>query len=189
MTQSTQLFEDFDPQDPQATQRLLESLYDELRALAASKLAHERPGQTLEATALVHEAYLRLSKANSSAPWQNRAHFLGAIAETMRRILVDNARRKLALKHGGEYQRAATELDQLHSPLPDQEILEVHAALEELQRHHSLAANLVKLRYFGGLTIPQIACELDISPRKADQIWAYARAWLAAEIRDTPQKS
>jgi RNA polymerase sigma factor (TIGR02999 family) len=167
--------------DPKAAADLLPLVYDELRKLAAARLAAEAPGQTLQATALVHEAYLRLvggERRGSSPPWDNRAHFFAAAAEAMRRILVDAARRKHALKRGGDRQRI--DLDQLAAtdPGPGADLLDLDDALTRLAAAEPQAAELVKLRYFAGLTIPEAADALGVSPRTADTLWAYARAWL-----------
>ena len=172
--------------DPQAAGKLLPLVYDELRRLAARKMAGESPGHTLEATALVHEAYLRLVGAEDVGRWDGRGHFFVAAAEAMRRILVENARRKGRLKHGGDFQRQDLSADAIAAPVPPEELLAVHEALTKLESANGPAAELVKLRYFAGLTIPQAATQLGVSPRKADQIWAYARAWLLAEIGPGP---
>jgi RNA polymerase sigma factor (TIGR02999 family) len=169
--------------DPEAASQLLPLVYDELRRLAAQKLAHERPGQTLDATALVHEAYLRLvgdytDDAAGGAGWDNRRHFLAAAAEAMRRILVENARRKGRDKHGGGRRREHPDLDALCSAAPDQELLNLHEALRQLAVHDPLKAKLVELRFFAGLTLQQAAQCLDISLSTADRGWRYARAWL-----------
>jgi len=167
--------------DPCAADQLLPLVYEELRRLATSKLAHEKPGQTLEATALVHEAYLRLVGPAEPRSYQDRGHFFAAAATAMRRILLDNARRKRSLKHGGGLQRQ--ELSDVAAPDPDVELLALDAALEKLAGQDALKARLVELRYFAGLTSDQAAAVLDISPSTADRHWTYARAWLRAEIR------
>lgn len=164
-------------QDGKHTDALIPLVYDELRQLAASRLGRERPGQTLQATALVHEAYLRLLNPNSCT-WQNRRHFFGAAAEAMRRILIENARRKNAQKRGGNPIRVDTPLEHLSINPPAVDILDLNEALKELELHDSEAAELVKLRHFAGLSMRQIAVILDISPRMADNIWAFAKAWL-----------
>jgi RNA polymerase sigma factor (TIGR02999 family) len=159
---------------------LIRVVYHELRELAAKKLAHEKPGNTLEATALVHEAYLRLEKDGQN--WENRRHFFAAAAEAMRRILVESARRKKSQKHGGK--QARSELDDCFAavPLHCEDMLAVDEALQKLEAVDLQAARLVKYRYFAGLTIPETAEMLGISPRTADRVWAYARAWLHEEI-------
>jgi len=160
---------------------LLPLLYDELRQLAAAKLAREAPGQTLQATALVHEAWLRVQTDGQPA-WDGRAHFFGAAAEAMRRILVDNARRKQAIRHGGELKRTELVDSQIRAEVPDDELLEVHEALEALASEHPRKAELVKLRYFAGLTLEEAAGILGISEPTAKRDWAFARAWLRREI-------
>jgi RNA polymerase sigma factor (TIGR02999 family) len=161
---------------------LLPLLYEELRSLAASRLARESATQTLQPTALVHEAWLRLV-ADPDRTWQNRAHFFGAAAEAMRRILIENARRRARLKHGGGQSRAhLEESDMLETP-PDDAVLLVHEALEHLQGQDEALAQLVMLRFFAGLTTPELAETLQISERSAERQWAYAKAWLFRYIR------
>jgi len=168
--------------DPAAAGELLPLVYSELRSLAAARLAQEKPGQTLQPTALVHEAYLRLVQDQNSQEWDSRQHFFAAAAEAMRRILVENARRKAALKHGGQRQRLdLAGLDMAEPERPD-ELLAVDEALSQLEQADASAAQLVKLRYFSGLTIPQAAEVLGVSPRTADRLWVYARAWLFRKI-------
>jgi RNA polymerase sigma factor (TIGR02999 family) len=167
--------------DPHAAEQLLPLVYTELRRLAAQKLAHEKPGQTLQATALVHEAYLRLVGADKDQHWDNRGHFFAAAAEGMRRILVENARRKQRLKHGGGRVRQAGE-QELASPERSERLLAVDEALDRLAALSPTAAELVKLRYFAGFTNAEAASLLGMSPRKANQVWAYARAWLREEL-------
>jgi RNA polymerase sigma factor (TIGR02999 family) len=171
------------PASPQPATQLLPQVYEELRRLAAWRLATEPAGQTLQPTALVHEAWLRLH-AGAPAVWANRAHFFAAAAEAMRRILIDNARRKQAIRHGGGLHRTALELDALAigSETPDDELLAVHEALDALAAHDARKAELVKLRYFAGLTLEETAAALDLSERTAKRDWAYARAWLFREI-------
>ncbi len=170
-----------DQGDPDAASQLLPLVYDELRRLAAQKLAHEKPGQTLQATALVHEAYLRLVE-DEPRQWDSRRHFFAAAAEAMRRILVENARRKGSLKHGGQCQRHDLEDIEVSATGQPEELLAIDEALDKLQRQDATSAELVKLRYFSGLTVPQAAEVLDVSPRTADRLWLYARAWLFREI-------
>ena len=162
--------------------QLLALVYDELRRLAASKLAREPPGQTLQATALVHEAWLRLG--GDGQRWANRAHFFGAAAEAMRRILIDNARRKKAVRHGGECQRMEMDHAEIAGGAPDDQLLLIHEALDRLAAEDRDKAELVKLRYFIGLTIEQAAAALEISVPTAKRWWAYARAWLYREIKN-----
>ena len=167
--------------DPEAAEQLLPLVYAELRKLAAVRLADEKPGQTLQPTALVHEAYLRLVGGGQPDGWSGRGHFFAAAAEAMRRILVENARRRSRVKHGAD--RARLDLDSaLIAPEDDQDLLALDAALDRLAGEDPLAAELVKLRFFAGLTIPQAAQMLDVSPRKADFLWSFARAWLRREI-------
>ncbi len=167
--------------DPNAASQLLPLVYDELRRLAAQKLAHEKPGQSLQPTALVHEAYLRLvGDKESPRPFKDRGHFFAAAAAAMRRILIDNARRKRAYKRGGGLQRQ--QLEAVAAPEPDENLLALDAALEKLAAQDQIKARLVELRYFGGLTGEQAAEVLGISPTTADRHWAYARAWLRAEV-------
>jgi RNA polymerase sigma factor (TIGR02999 family) len=153
-----------------------------LRRLAAQKLVLEKPGQTLQATALVHEAYVRLVGADPDQPWDNRGHFFAAAAEAMRRILVENARRKASLKRGGEHVRHPLEHAEIALQRPAEELLAVHDALDTLAETDRRAAELVKLRYFAGFTLEEAAEVLGISPRTADSVWAYARAWLFARF-------
>jgi RNA polymerase sigma factor (TIGR02999 family) len=173
--------------DPHAADQLLPLVYDELRKLAAEKLAQEKPGQTLEATALIHEAYMRLVPSGHAAAtdkphWDNRRHFFAAAAEAMRRILVDNARRKQSRKHGGGWQQRKLDGDALVAPEPDVDLLALDAALHRLAEHDPLKAKLVDLRYFGGLTGDQAAAVLGISASSADRQWVYTRAWLRREL-------
>ena len=164
--------------DPRAAEQLLPLVYDELRKLAAQRLAAEKPGQTLQPTALVHDAYLRLVDVDEAQKWNGRGHFFAAAAEAMRRILVENARRKMRVRHGGGRTRLTlADLDLVVEP-PDEDLLALDEALEGLATVNPRAAELVKLRYFAGLTGQEAAGVLNISPRKADQVWAYARAWL-----------
>jgi len=160
---------------------LLPVVYDELRRLAAHKLSQERPGQTLQATALVHEAWLRLAGADGQE-WEGRKHFFAAAAEAMRRILIENARRKQRQKHGGGGERVDIEQIQLAEPLPSNDLLALDEALTELAQRDPPAAELVQLRFFAGLTQQQAADLLGISPRTAARTWAYARAWLFQQI-------
>lgn len=167
----------------QAAQELLPLVYDALRRLAAHKMAHETPGQTLQPTALVHEAWLRLGGQENQA-WNGRPHFFGAAAEAMRRILIDNARRKRALRHGGGRQRLDVQELEIAVTVPDEDLLEVNEALERFAAQDKQKAELVKLRYFTGLTIDEAAEILGISAPTANRWWAYARAWLHKEIED-----
>ena len=186
MNNITHILSAIEQGDPHAAKQLLPLVYDELRKLAAHKLAREKPGQTLQATALVHEAYLRLV---GDQRFENRGHFFAAAAEAMRRILVENARRKGRDKHGGGRRRADADLDALMRAGPDEEILALHDALDEFAAHDPLKAKLVELRFFAGLTLRQAAECLNISLSTADRGWCYARAWLyAAMAGDSPEK-
>lgn len=167
----------------QAAKELLPLVYDELRRLAAFKMAREAPGQTLQPTALVHEAWLRLGGHENQA-WNGRPHFFGAAAEAMRRILIDNARRKQARRHGGGQQRIDIQEIEIAVDVSDDDLLEVNAALERFAAQDKQKAELVKLRYFTGLTIGQAAEMLGVSAPTANRWWAYARAWLHKEIED-----
>jgi RNA polymerase sigma factor (TIGR02999 family) len=170
--------------DPRAAEQLLPLVYDELRRLAAQKLADEKPGQTLQATALVHEAYLRLLGDEHAHNWNSRGHFFSAAAEAMRRILVDNARRKRRPKHGGHRKRLP--LDAVVLPVDDRlnDLLDLDEALNALATLEPLKAELVKLRYFAGLSVDETAACLGISPATAKRYWAVARAWLYAALSD-----
>jgi RNA polymerase sigma factor (TIGR02999 family) len=178
MTDVTRLLEAAHRGDRQAAAELLPLVYDELRKLAAAKLAQEKPGQTLDATALVHEAYLRLVGATPQAAFEGRGHFFAAAAEAIRRILVEQARRRQAAKRGGQRRREELDPDRIAAPVPEDELLALHEALDRLAESHPEKAELVKLRYFAGLTADQAAAALGLSPSTADRHWAYARAWL-----------
>ncbi len=185
MANVTQILSEIEDGDLAAAARLLPLVYDELRKLAAARLAHEKPGQTLQATALVHEAYLKLVDVEKAQHWNSRAHFFGAAAESMRRILVDLARRKQTPKHGGKRQRM-----ELHdvSCLAEEranELLSLHEALEKLEAESPEKAQLVKLRYFAGLSHQDAAKSLGISRATADRYWAYAKVFLRCEMEDT----
>jgi RNA polymerase sigma factor (TIGR02999 family) len=181
MSEVTRILASIDAGDPSAAAQLLPLVYDELRKLAASKMAQEKPGQTLDATALVHEAYLRLVGNNPKRAYKDRGHFLSAAAAAMRRILIDTARRKQTLKRGGGGSREL--LADIAAPPPDEELLALDEALQKLTAMDPDKAKLVELRYFAGLTGEQAADVLGISPTTADRHWAYARAWLQAEVR------
>jgi RNA polymerase sigma factor (TIGR02999 family) len=182
MSEVTRILSAIEEGDPSAAALLLPLVYDELRKLAAQRLAQEKPGQTLEATALVHEAYLRLVDGDQARHWNSRGHFFAAAAEAMRRILVESARRKKALKHGGDLSRRELDEERLTVPEPREDLLALDAALNKLAAEHRQAADLVQLRYFAGLTLPEAAQALGISPRTAGRLWAYARAWLRREV-------
>ncbi|CAN5213095.1 ECF-type sigma factor [soil metagenome] len=169
--------------DPGAASQLLPLVYEELRRLAAQRLAQEKPGQTLEATALVHEAYLRLVNVEQSQEWHGRGHFFAAAAEAMRRILVENARRKNRVKHGGDRSQQELQTDLIAAPAGGEDLLALDDALTRLASTEPKVAELVQLRYFGGLTNREAAKILGISPRTADTQWAYARSYLRAAMR------
>ncbi len=179
----TQILSAIEQGDPTAAGQLLPLVYDELRKLAAQKMAQENPGQTLQATALVHEAYLRLVDVEKAEHWKSRGHFFGAAAEAMRRILVENARRKGREKHGGQLQRVALEELRVGVDSPPDELLSLDETLGELAKSDPQTAELVKLHCFAGLSIEQAADILGISPRTAYRDWAYARAWLFRNIQ------
>lgn len=183
MTDVTRLLEAAHHGDKLAAAELLPLVYAELRMLAAAKLAQEKPGQTLDATALVHEAYLRLV---GDQQFDGRGHFFAAAAEAIRRILVEQARRRQAAKRGGARRREELDPDRIAAPAPDDELLALHEALERLAENHPEKAELVKLRYFGGLTADQAAAALGLSPSTADRHWAYARAWLRRSLAAAP---
>jgi len=171
-----------------ATAELLPLVYDELRRLAAVQLAHEKPGQSLNATALVHEAYLRLVGDEDAANWDNRRHFFAAAATSIRRILVERARARARLKHGGALKRRHVDLDAIPLESPDEDILPLHEALEALAAHDATKAKLVELRFFAGMTLPEAAEALAISPSTADRAWKYARVWLYAAMDESSEK-
>jgi RNA polymerase sigma factor (TIGR02999 family) len=180
----TELIHAADAGDPQAAAELIPLVYGELRKLAAFHLAGQPPGQTLQPTALVHEAWLRISGENH--PWEGRKHFVSAAAEAMRRILVDQARRKLRLKRGGDMQRVEIGAMDIAMETPPDVLLRVDDALGKLAMEDPVKAELIKLRFFVGLGIPAAAEALGISPATAKRHWSYARAWLYAELRKTP---
>jgi RNA polymerase sigma factor (TIGR02999 family) len=190
MNDLTHILSAIEQGDASAPTQLLPMVYDELRKLAAQKLANEKPGQTLQATALVHEAYLRLVNVEEAQHWNSRGHFFAAAAEAMRRILVENARRKKRTKHGGKRERVEVELAKLpagRSRLSADELLALEDALEKLHEHDPVKARLVTLRYFGGMTIEQAAEVLGISRVTAHRYWTYARAWLHQRISGDAQ--
>lgn len=182
MSDVTQLLNAIEAGDPQAADQLLPLVYEELRRLAFLKMAQEKPGQTLQATALVHEAWLRLAGSNHQQ-WRGRSHYFGAAAEAMRRILIDKARHKASLKGGLDHPLEELHESRIELAAPSDEILAVHEALDALAAEDATAAEVVKLRYFVGMTIPEIAEALEISPRSADRHWVFARAWLKGAIR------
>jgi RNA polymerase sigma factor (TIGR02999 family) len=170
--------------EPTAAERLLVLVYEELRRLAASKMSHESSDQTLQPTALVHEAWLRLV-GNNRTSFQNRAHFFSAAAEAMRRILIDRARRKLSVRHGGEYERISADQLDLAAPDADQELLVVDEVLDKFTQQHPVKAEVVKLRFFAGMTHDEIAQVLGMSEATARNYWTFARAWILNEINQS----
>jgi len=181
MSDVTRILQAIEQGEARAADELLPLVYEELRCLAAQKLAHEAPGQTLQATALVHEVYLRLVGAEDPN-WENRGHFFGAAAEAMRRILIENARRKKSSKHGGDRQRITLEDAEITIHVPVDDLLALDEALTKLSQQDQVKAEVVKLRYFTGLSIEQTAEVLGISPMTTKRYWSYARAWLMREI-------
>jgi RNA polymerase sigma factor (TIGR02999 family) len=187
MSEVTRILSTIDAGNVQAADELLPLIYDELRRLAVSKMSRETPGQTLQPTALVHEAWLRLT-GNEQQVWNGRPHFFGAAAEAMRRILIDNARRKRAVRHGGGQQRTDYQELTIAAPMKDDELIAVSEALEQFAAVDRQKAELVKLRYFAGLTIEEAAEILDVSAPTAKRWWTYARAWLRREIETHPSR-
>ena len=188
MSEVTRILSAIEQGDVHAAEQLLPLVYDELRKLAAARLAQDKPGQTLQATALVHEAYLRLVDVERAKGWDSRGHFFAAAAEAMRRILVERARHKKSLKAGGAGQRVElADVEPAIAP-PDDDLLALHEALDKLEAQDKRKAELVKLRFFAGLTNEQAAAVLGVSSSTADNDWTYARSWLALEIRGTDSK-
>lgn len=183
MSDFTQILRGIEAGDPHAAERLLPLVYDELRKLAAGKLAHEAPGQTLQATALVHEAYLRLVDAESPQSWDSRGHFFAAAAEAMRRILVEAARRKKSLKRGGDWSPQELIESRIFAPEQSEDIVALDEALDDFAMVDPRACEIVKLRCFAGLTLEESADVLGISRRTAARLWTYARAWLHERIQ------
>jgi RNA polymerase sigma factor (TIGR02999 family) len=182
MSDVTRILLQIESGDPSAADQLLPLVYDELRKLAASKLAYEKPGQTLQATALVHEAYLRLVGPADQQKWDHRGHFFAAAAEAMRRILVDRARKGAATKRGGDLERVELGLDLTVAPEVQEDLIALDAALDRLAAEYPVQAELVKLRYFGGLSLPDAAAALGLAERTAGRHWAFARAWLRRAV-------
>jgi RNA polymerase sigma factor (TIGR02999 family) len=184
MSEVTRILSAIEQGDPQAAEQLLPLVYDELRKLAAQKMAQESPGQTLQATALVHDAYIRLVDVEKAQQWNSRGHFFAAAAEAMRRILVEQARHKKSAKAGGQLQRVELHDEQLAAPSRNIDLLALDEALSKLAGHDNRKAELVKLRFFAGLTIRQAATALGIAESTADADWAYAKSWLRLELAD-----
>ena len=191
MTDVTRILSAIEQGDPSAAGQLLPLVYDELRLLAASRLVHEQPGQTLQATALVHEAYLRLVGAEQVQHWDGRRHFFAAVAEAMRRIMIDRARDKRRLKRGGTWRRLRLDEIDLSVTEPPDDLPALDEALQKLDQEDPLCAELVKLRFFAGLTLEEAAATLGIARRTADRYWAFARSWLYDELSkgDEPDES
>ena len=187
MSEVTRILSAIEQGDPHAAEQLLPLVYDELRKLAAQKVAQEKPGQTLQATALVHEAYLRLVDVDKAQHWNSRGHFFAAAAEAMRRILVDNARRKGSRKRGGHLVRQDLDALEVVTPQEPEDLVALDEALNKLAATDRTAAELVQLRFFAGLPLSEAAQMLGIAPRTADRLWAYARAWLHQEIQGGSQ--
>jgi RNA polymerase sigma factor (TIGR02999 family) len=184
MSDVTRLLSQIEAGDPSAAEQLLPLVYEELRKLAAAKLAQENPGQTLQATGLVHEAYIRLVDSEQAANWNSRGHFFGAAAEAMRRILVEIARGKGRIKRGGSFDRRALPTMEIVDDGPAVDVLAIDDALSKFAASHPEKAELVKLRYFAGLTIAEAASALGTSTATAERNWRFARAWLARELAD-----
>lgn len=184
MNDVTEVLAKIENGDPNAADQLLPLVYEELRTLASAKLANEKPGQTLQATALVHDAYLRLVDADDTRHWDSRNHFFAAAAEAMRRILVETARRKQRIRHGGDRNRVDLDISSLGDDLPIEEIISVNDALELLGETNAQAAEIVKLHYFAGLTLEETSEIQGISARSVYRLWAFARAWLRRHLGD-----
>jgi RNA polymerase sigma factor (TIGR02999 family) len=188
MNEVTQILSDLAQGDAHAAEQLLPLVYEELRKLAAARMAAEAPGNTLNATALVHEAYLRLVEPADAARWQNRGHFFAAAAEAMRRILVDQARRKKTTRHGGGLVRIDLQPDLASAPQPREDLIALDQALDQLAAEDPVNAELVKLRYFAGFTLAEAADALGMSERTAGRQWTYARAWLRRAVEGPDRK-
>ena len=184
MTDVTQILNAIEQGDPSAAEQLLPQVYDELRKLAAHRMAQEKPGQTLQATALVHEAYIRLVGGDGSQHWDSRGHFFAAAAEAMRRILINRARDGKRLKRSGDRQRIDLDKIEIALDTPDEDLIALDEAIERLAQKDQACADLVKLRFFVGLTLKEAAESLGIAKRTADRHWAYARAWLYDQLRN-----
>jgi len=184
MTDVTHILSQIERGEPQAAEKLLPLVYDELRRLAAARLAHETPGQTLQATGLVHEAYIRLVDVEKAQQWDSRGHFFAAAAEAMRRILVEKARRKGRQKHGGDWKRVELGESDLTTTASDEQLLAIDEALDRLAEQDPQAAELVKLRFFAGFSVSEAAEIIGVSRTNAFEQWAYARAWLRCEVED-----
>jgi RNA polymerase sigma factor (TIGR02999 family) len=182
MSDATEILRAIERGEPAAAEKLLDLVYEELRRMAASKMAREAPGHTLQPTALVHEAWLRLV-ASENPKFENRAHFFSAAAEAMRRILIDRARRKQTVRHGGDFEWTDLEGKELAAPGSDEQLLAVHEVLDAFAKQHPLPAEVVKLRYFVGMTNDETAKALDISVATVKNYWTFARTWISIEIK------
>ena len=189
MTDVTQILSQIEDGDPSAAEQLLPLVYDELRKLAAAKLANEKPGQTLQATALAHDAYIRLVDVDKVQHWNSRGHFFGAAAEAIRRILVNRARDKGRLKRGGDFHKVDLEKIELALDAPNEHLLAINDAIESLEAESPECVQVVKMRFFAGLSIEETAAAMGISPSTAKRHWAYARAWLFDALRDDDSPS
>lgn len=189
MTDVTQILGQIEQGNTSAAEELLPLVYDELRRVASEKLAEEKPGQTLQATELVHAAWLRLVDVDYVQHWSSRRHFFGAAAEAMRRILVDKARRKNRQKHGGDWQRITIQMEDVPVAGEDSLLESLDEALQRFEQVDATACELVKLRYFAGLSLKEAGQTLELPPRTADRLWAYAKAWLLREVRHDPADS
>lgn len=185
MSDVTQILSQIESGDPSAAEQLLPLVYEELRKLAAVRLAQEKPGQTLQATALVHEAYIRLVDAEEVQHWNSRGHFFGAAAEAMRRLLVDNFRTKKSQRRGGDADRVSLSQIEVAENSPTLDLISLNDAIDALEKDHPQAAKVVKMRYFAGLTIDEVAISLGLSHATVERYWAYARARLHAELQTT----
>jgi len=188
MNDVTRILSNLAKGEGQAADELLPLVYEELRKLAAARMTAEAPGNTLNATALVHEAYLRLVEQTDDARWDNRGHFFAAAAEAMRRLLVENARRKKRTRHGGDRQRVDLEVAESLIQAPSEDLLALNEVLTRLTAHDPIKAEVVKLRFFAGLTMPEIAKSLNLSLATVERYWTYARTWLYAELNDDDRK-
>ncbi len=182
MSDVTRILGKIESGDPTAARELLSLVYDELRKLAANKMAQEKPGQTLQATALVHEAYIRLVDNDQARHWKSRGHFFGAAAEAMRRILVDNARRKASPMHGGDHHRVELKDVCSATEVPEEDLLSIDEALTRLAQVNPAKAELVRLRFYAGMTVTEAAEALGVSVATAERYWAYARSWIYCEL-------